>query len=297
MTLQRNFDLGLYKKKFLRHLRRKNYSLETLVGYEKDLDKFSLFLIEIYQGVILVEEITKNDILDYMDFLKDKEGYKINSISRHLSTLKSFFKFLTQELDFTENPAMKVKTPKSYTPLPQILSFKEVQLLLNETKKYSSFYHVLFSFIYYTGTRITPARTLLVENVNVAEKKVYFPYIKGGKDLHLPLHPILADLLEAHLEKIRHNGSNYVFESPKLQNRPISAGDVRINLRKMSKICGITKRVTPHILRHSVATHLTLLGVDQAFIAAILGHVDLRSTSRYQHLVVDNLRPALEKLH
>ncbi|MFB6468991.1 tyrosine-type recombinase/integrase [Cytobacillus sp. Hz8] len=106
----------------------------------------------------------------------------------------------------------------------------------------------------------------------------------------MPLHPRLTVIMERYLEQYKGNGSPYVFQSPKVKNTPISACEIRINLRKAAEAAGITKRVTPHILRHSVTTHLTVLGVEQVFIAAVLGHIDLRSTSRYQHLCVDNLR-------
>lgn len=283
-------DLQVYSEMFIRYLKRNNYSRETIIGYSKDLMRFGQFLEGIYKGQILLEEVGKNDILDYMDFLKESEGFKVNSILRHLSTLKSFYKFLVQEQDFCENPAMKIQTPKNYTPLPEILDIDEVKCLLEEAKNISIFYYTMFSFIYYTGTRITAARTLKKRNVSIKNQRVYFECIKGGRDLHLPLHPRLTLILENYLEQCKGNGSPYVFQSPKVTNTPISASDVRINLRKAANSAGIKKRVTPHILRHSVATHLTVLGVGQAFIAAILGHVDLRSTIRYQHLCVENLR-------
>ncbi|MCM3162723.1 tyrosine-type recombinase/integrase [Metabacillus litoralis] len=296
MVIQKKFDLLMYKDKFIRYLKRKNYSVDTICGYNKDLTKFSKFLSSLYEGSILTEEITKNDILDYMDFLEEDAGFKVNSISRNLSTLKSFFKFLVYELDFDENPAEKIRTPKNFIPLPQILDFDEMNCLLESAKSHSLFYYGMLCLIYYTGTRITAARTLKKQHVDIKNGRLYFPYIKGGRDLYLPLHPKLSEVLDDLMESNQHNGSDYVFQSPKILNHPISAGDIRHNLKKIVKMSGITKRVTPHIIRHSVATHLTLLGVDQTYIAAILGHVDLRSTKRYQHLQVDNLKSAVEKL-
>lgn len=181
MVLQGGFDLPGYSKRFFRHLKRKNYSKETVIGYSKDLQKFGQFLEEIYESQILIEDEKKNDILDYMDFLREREGYRTNSILRHLATLKSFLKFLVQEHDLLENPAMKIQTPKHYTPLPEILEVDEVQSLLEEAKKISYFYYALFSFIYYTGTRITAARMLQKCHLNIKSQRVYFEYIKGGK--------------------------------------------------------------------------------------------------------------------
>lgn len=296
MGIRRQFDLNLYSEKFLRYLKRKNYSTETITGYQKDLKKFGEFLLTLYEGNILTEDITKSDIQDYMDYLKDEAGFKVNSIARNLSTLKSFFKFLVYELNFDDNPAEKIRTPKSFVPLPQVLDFGEVEGLLENAKAYSLFYYGLFSLIYYTGTRITAARTIKKQHVDLNNETLYFPYIKGGRDLLLPLHPNLKLVLEELMECNENKGSDFLFQSPKKINSPISAGDARFHLKKVVKLSGITKRVTPHILRHSVATHLTLLGVDQTYIAAILGHVDLRSTKRYQHLNVENLKSAVGKL-
>ncbi|WP_107901212.1 tyrosine-type recombinase/integrase [Gottfriedia solisilvae] len=296
MFLQRNFDFKVWSDKFLRHLKRKNYSGETISGYTKDLEKFSRFVYEKYEGFILVEEINTGDIQDYMDFLKEIEGYKVNSIARHLCTLKSFFKFLVNELNFKDNPAVKIQKPKSHTPLPQVLSIEEVESLLDSAKEVSYYLYVMFNFIYYTGTRVSPARTLLKQHVDLQNEKVYFPYIKGGRDLFLPLHPKLTTILEGFLDSTKHNGSDYVFTSPKNKFQPVGAEYIRYHLKKVAKKANITKKVTPHILRHSVATHLTVLGVKQAYISEFLGHVDLRSTNRYQHLNVGNLMEAVVKL-
>jgi integrase/recombinase XerD len=289
------FDLHIYAQKFLRHLKRQKYSEETITGYAKDLKKFSQFIYTAYEGRIFTEELQREDLLDYLSFLEEQK-MKPNTIARNLSTLKSFYKFLVYEMDFKIDVAARIKHPKVYTPLPNILDFDEVQLLLKTAKEYSDFYHTFFSVLYYTGSRITPIRVLPKKDVDLKNKKIYLYKTKNGRDLHLPLNEKLCSLLGDFLRKNRNDGSIYVFKSSKVHDQPISAPEVRKTLKLIAKQAGITKRVTPHILRHCTATHLTLLDVDQKFIASILGHRDLRSTARYQQLKVDDLRPSINKL-
>ena len=239
-------------------------------------------------------DVTKEDILDFQDTLTRK-GYAKNTIARNISTIKSFSKFLFNEMDYGDDPGSKVKTPKVFTPLTTVLTEEQMSDFLLVAKQYSPFYHVLTSFLYYTGSRITPVVTLLKENVNLEERKIYFPKIKGGKDLYLPLHEQLTDLLFSHRYSYRKE-SKYVFPSPKFLDKPISATDVRYHLKKIQKLADIQVKITPHVIRHCTATHLTLKGADQRYLAAILGHSDLRSTMRYQHLNVENLRDTLSVL-
>ncbi|MYL53750.1 tyrosine-type recombinase/integrase [Pontibacillus yanchengensis] len=295
MIIQETFDLNLYAQKFLRHLKRQHYSEETITGYQKDLRKFSEFLYHEYKGNILTEEIQKEDILDYLGYLESLD-FKPNSVSRHLSTLKSFYKFLVYEMDFKVDVAARIKQPQIYTPLPAVLDVEEVHNLLQTAKVYSKYYYTLYSLLYYTGSRISPIRTLPKKHVDLKSKQLYLEKIKGGRDLYLPLNEVMYDILVDFLLDCRGDGSDYVFSSPRLKNQPISAYLIRTQLKKVAKYAGITKRVTPHILRHCTATHLTLQNVDQKFIASILGHTDLRSTARYQQLNVDNLRPTINKL-
>jgi len=295
MLMQQSFDLPVYISKFIHHLARQKYSRETIVGYGKDLKKFSDYLLTQYSGNILTEEIEKEDLKDFVSML-ETSGLKPNSVARHLSSLKSFYNFLVCEMNFAINVGAQIKQPKLFTPLPTILTPEEVERFLHAASEHSTYYHVLFSVLYYTGSRITPVITLRKKHVDLTSNKVYFPVTKNGRDLHLPLHDKLIRLLDDYLYMQKSNGSEYVFPSPKSSSKPISATEVRKKMDLIKKRAGISKRMTPHLLRHCMATHLTILGVDQKYIASILGHVDLRATARYQQLNIDNLRPAINKI-
>lgn len=295
MNNQPNYDVNFYIQKFIRNLKRRNYSPETIIGYTKDLKRFNEFIFQEYEGDISMEQIQKEDLIDYLVSLEES-GLKPNSVSRHLSTLKSFFKFLVYDMNFKIDVASRIKHSNVYTPLPKILDVEEVQTLLKTTSELSTFYYVFFALIYNTGSRLTPIRILQKENIDLTTNQVYFERVKGGRDLHLPLNSFISKVLSDFISNHPSPESRYLFPSPINPLQPISPADVRLNLKKFAFAAGIEKRVTPHILRHCTATHLTIMGVDQKFIASVLNHSDLRSTARYQQLNVDNLRPTLEQL-
>lgn len=295
MFTQNSFDLDYYCRLFIKHLRRLNYSTETIKGYTKDLKKFKQYLHTEYSGNILTKEIQKEDLQDFLSFL-EQNNLKPNSICRNLSTLKSLYKFLVNEMNFDIDVAAKLKQPKVYTPLPNILDFSEMQAFLDASKRNSLFYYTMFSLLYYTGSRLSPIRLLLKDNVDLRNKQIYFPKIKNGKDLYLPLNERMYEILSQYMSDYRHNGSDYVFHSPKSLNSPVSPSEIRLKMKAIAKTANIDKHLTPHIIRHCTATHLTILGAEQKYIASILGHSDLRSTARYQQLNVENLRSTINKL-
>ncbi|OIK08807.1 tyrosine-type recombinase/integrase [Bacillus sp. MUM 13] len=290
-----NFDLHLNAKKFLKHLSRQNYSLETITGYGKDLEKFCKFIFTEYGGNILTSEVTKEDIQDYLTFLKRME-FKPNSVARHLSTLKSFYKFLIYEMNFERNAAAGIKHPKNNKMLPSALTKEELDQLFRALEQESPYFEAFFKLMYSTGSRITALRTTLKKNVDLQNKQIYFPKVKYNKELYLPLNNEILPILERHLFDHRNSFSEFLFESSREKNKPISAGLIRLKLTHFRQLAGIERHVHPHMIRHTTATQLTLKKVHQKEIASIMGHSDLRSTATYQHLVVDDLRDSINKL-
>lgn len=295
MNYQPIYDVNFYIEKFLRHLKRRNYSPETTTGYMKDLKNFNKFIYEEYSGAITMEQIQKEDLLDFLTFLQEK-GLKPNTVFRHLSTLKSFYKFLVFDMNFKIDVASRIRHSKVYTPLPAILTFEEVDRLLEKAKEYSFYYFVFYSLLYFTGSRIKPILHLEKENIDLVKGQIYLPYVKGGRDHYLPIAEDIKQILTTFLKNHPSPESKFVFSSPKYPEQPINASVFRIALKKIAVLAGIEKRVTPHILRHCTATHLTLRGADQKFIATVLAHSDLRSTARYQQLNVEDLRSTIDLL-
>lgn len=277
---------------FLEHLERQCYSAETSSGYGKDLECFRRFM---GKKDFPLEAIGKEELLKFMDDGRNR-GNRTSTIGRRLSTMKSFYKFLVYELDFPVDVAARIRIPKVYVPLKNILTEEEVKRLLEAAQLLGPCYHLLFSMLYYTGSRLTPVRVLERNHINLAEGLIYFPKVKGGKDLYLPLHAALQAPIEQYLSEHLTRESRYVFPSNRCPDQPLSPSDIRNKLRWVAHSAGLDISITPHTLRHCTATHLTIRNVPQHTIASILGHADLRSTMRYQHLAVGHLRDPLNKL-
>lgn len=291
-----NFEFKLCMDGFLEHLIRNCYSNETIKGYKKDLQYFEKYMSsKLNQTNFDVGDVKKDHLLQFMDHGRGR-GHKTNTIARRISTLKSFYKFIVFELDYPIDLAARIKIPKTYIPLPKILSQSEVHLLLNKAKELSFSYQLLFSVLYYTGSRLTPVRTLEVQHVSLTDGIIYFPKVKGGKDLYLPIHDNLRMLFKKFFANKLSEENKFMFQSIKIPNQPLSAADVRKKLKIAASMAGIESNVTPHLLRHCTATHLTINNVEQRKIANILGHSDLRSTIRYQHLSVDHLKDSINSL-
>lgn len=281
---------------FLKHLERNNYSLETINGYGKDLKSFQRFISnEFGEEDFSLDKIGRGELLRFLDDGRNR-GNQVGTIARRLSTLKSFYKYLIYELDYPIDVAARIRMPKVYVPLKNILTESEIEKLLLASATLGSNYALLFHALYYTGSRLTPIRTLEKKNVLFEEDKIYFPVVKGGKDQYLPLHPKLREMFDDYFSYQLPDSEVFVFPSPRVPNQPLSPSDIRNKLRKAAELAGVDSSITPHTIRHCTATHLTLKNVPQRKIASILGHADLRSTMRYQHLTVEHLRDPLELL-
>lgn len=279
--------------KFLAHLERNCYSDETLDGYKKDL--LRSFMADVVTTNFSMENVKKEDLISFMDDGRVR-GNKPSTVGRRLSTLKSFYKFLVYKMDFPQDVAARIRTPKVYVPLKNVLTEEEIGRILLAAEQLHPRYRLLFSVLYYTGSRLSPVRTLERSHVHMRERIVYFPKVKGGKDQYLPLHDTLCNLFEEYFSLVIPSDSRYVFPSPKYPDQPISPSDVRNKLQLLAERAGVDTSITPHTLRHCTATHLTLRNIPQHTIANILGHADLRSTMRYQHLTVEHLRGAIGEL-
>lgn len=290
------FSFEICRQLFLEYLDRNNYALETINGYEKDLKSFQQFMLKNTDGEdFSLEEVSREVLLAFLDDGRAR-GNKVGTIERRLSTMKSFYKYLIYERDYPVDVAARIRMPKVYVPLKNILTEFEIECLLQASIKLGKDYALLFNALYYTGSRITPIRTLERKNVLLDEEKIYFPLVKGGKDQYLPLHPKLAEMFQNYFLTELPAKEKYVFPSPKIPNQPLSASAIRNKLRIAAQMADLPDSITPHTIRHCTATHLTLKNIPQRKIASILGHADLRSTMRYQHLMVEHLRDSLDKL-
>jgi len=277
--------------KYLSYLEiEKNYSEHTILNYRLDLQEFAKFTENI--AVDKVEYTTLRRFLAHMRELK----LKSRSVARKLSSLRSFFKYLQREKIVTKNPAALLVTPKLDKPLPHFLSEEEAKQLIEAPKsdlKADPRDKAIFEVLYSTGIRVSELVGLDIDDVdfigNIARVMG-----KGKKERLVPIGDTALEALKKYIDT-RAYKSNALF----LNKSGTRLGDrsVRNIINKFILKEAMRQHVTPHMFRHSFATHLLNRGADLRSVQELLGHVNLSTTQIYTHLTTDKLKSVYDKAH
>jgi integrase/recombinase XerC len=296
--------------KFLEHLRvETNASVHTLRSYATDLEQFRSFLlskdfsIDEKSGDVSVEKVDHLAIRAYLSHLY--RSHKKSSLARKLAAQRSFFRYLVEEGFLAQNPAEIVATPKQEKPLPTFLPVDEVFSLL-ETPDRSTTWgardRAILETLYSCGIRVSELTGLSEGDVDFS-LGILKVYGKGRKERIVPIgEKALAAIRESLPQRDRILGSlghkgrgSPLFINPR-GGRLTSRSVARI-LHKYILKCGLLRKVSPHALRHSFATHLLDAGADLRAIQELLGHVSLSTTQRYTHVSVDKLMEVYDRAH
>lgn len=284
---------------FLAHLEfQKAYSPATLRAYGTDLEEFEEFLRESGKTLSSPQEIGKKDIENFLVNLY-RQKIKKSSMSRKLSCLRSFFRFMLQKKFTAENPMQGISNPKQEIHHPTVLNVDQVVCMLDEKKENAdSFFYrdkALLELLYGSGLRISEALALNVQDCRqgTAVLKVTG---KGSKQRIVPLSDTCRAALDTWLEKrqdITADRALFVGKRGK-----------RLNRREANRIveecrgrAGIASSLSPHDLRHSFATHLLEGGADLRSVQELLGHSKIATTQRYTHLDMDALMRVYDHAH
>ncbi|WP_019121118.1 site-specific tyrosine recombinase/integron integrase [Brevibacillus massiliensis] len=277
-----------------------NRSGETIKGYEKDLTQFHRYYLQQWKVEPFVDEIETHHLRMFLRYLSEEKLYKTNSIIRMVATFRSFFRFLEREEYIQKNPSNRLQAPKKPESIPKYLTKDEIERLLsviNQDKDKGKRIYTIIQTLRYSGLRISELTNLKIEDVNFEEASITVWHGKGDKYRIIPLHPELAPILRDYLENVRPKVSSPYFFVTKKMATKMTPGYIRLTIHKIAEEAGITKNVTPHVLRHSFATSLYKdHGVDLLRIGKLLGHASPRATSIYTHTTPEHLREALEKL-
>ncbi|MCX6995830.1 MAG: site-specific tyrosine recombinase XerD [Kiritimatiellaeota bacterium] len=261
-------------------------SANTRAAYAADLKALLVWLQG--RGIGSMNRVTRRHLLDYLMGEKER-GLSSNSLSRRLVAIKVFFRFLQQENMLSFNAAEAMEAPRLWKILPGTLSYKEVERLLaapSEKSRYALRDRALLETLYGAGLRISELAALAVDNVHFDASYVRCMG-KGRKERVVPLGASARDSLRLYLETLRPalaegRDSRALF----LTRR--GGGFTRQGLWKLIKQharrAGITRRVTPHTLRHSFASHLLANGAPLRVIQEMLGHADIATTQIYTHV-------------
>jgi len=282
-----------YIEKFTRYLEiEKNYSKYTILNYKLDLGGFKKFL-----GDSALEKVDYLVLRKYLAILKEK-NLKNRSISRRLSTLRSFFKFLVREGYLKNNPIGSISSPKQEKPLPLFLTEEEVIRLIEavQLKNERDFRDkAAIKTFYSTGIRVGELVGLNIEDVDFIGGVVKV-LGKGKKERIVPIGDQALSTIRAYLGKRKKQQEAGVLFLNKNGKRITDRG-VRNIIDKYIRIASIRKGVSPHTLRHSFATHLLNRGADLRSVQELLGHVNLSTTQIYTHLTTEKLKKVYDKAH
>lgn len=271
----------------------KGLSKNTALAYRTDLKTYLNFL---ENKKINYETITHLEITDFLWHLKTSK-FKPRSIYRMIESIRQFYKFLISGNYIKTDPTIYLTVPKIPKILPDMLTNEEVTKLLNSVSgndKISVRNRAMLELLYATGLRVSELINLKFSNIDVDECYVKI-FGKGNKERLVPFGQKAQLYLKRYLRTRNNKISEFVFLT-KL-NKPISRIEFWRQLKQISIKAGITKNITPHILRHSFATHLLTGGADIRFVQEMLGHSSISTTQIYTHISQERLKEQHKKYH
>ena len=275
----------------------KKLSDNTLQSYKRDLKQFKRY-IEACE--INYNHVKEEDIKDYIKELQE-EGKKASSISRCIASIRSFYQFVLKRKKIKVDPTANIQSPKIEKRVPSVLTSKEVELLLDQPKDVDlkgTRDKAMLEFAYATGMRVTEIISLNIDDVNLEEG--YVTCKKGNKQRTIPLGTMSLNALKEYVEDAR----DVLIKNDDEKALFVNVNGGRLTRQGFWKIikyykeqAHITKDITPHVLRHSFATHLLQNGADLKAIQTMLGHSDISSTQVYMQFQDPGLKDIYQKAH
>lgn len=274
----------------------KGLSRNTILSSKRDLEKLASFSLKAH---VELREITKSDIMRFLESLRDS-AYHASSISRIISTLRGFYRYLLQERIIDRDPTENVSTPRKWQTVPKALHLNEIIQLLEAHPK-SRFLTrdiIMLELLYSAGLRVSELISLRLDDIHAEAGYVRITG-KGSKERIVPLYGGMIKKLKEYVQAVRpgllkNSGETpYVFLSNR--GKPMTRQRFWQALKAISKETGI--HVTPHMIRHSFATHLLERGADLRALQKMLGHADIATTQIYTRVTGNRLKQVHKKHH
>jgi integrase/recombinase XerD len=277
----------------------KGLSRNTIEAYGHGLNRFLNHLQR--KGIEEVREISKLDIKEFLLSLK-KKGLSGKTLVRNLVSIRVFLRFLTDEGLLDDNPSEEVESPKIARTLPEILSLEEVEKLLAQPDPMRSRGirdRAMLEMLYATGMRVSELVRLQVNHVHL-EAGYALLFGKGSKERIVPIGSEAMTWVQRYMGEPR-EGLLKEKESPFLflnrSGKSMSRQQFWKSIKAYGRKAGIRKRITPHLLRHSFASHLLERGADLRSVQLMLGHVDISTTQVYTHVTGERLKKIHQRYH
>ena len=285
-------------KNFLEFLQNdKKVSDNTLQSYRRDIVYYNKYLESNKLNYIKIKE---EDIKEYLTHLQEI-GKKSSTVSRNLASIRSFYQYLVRNKKVKADPTSNIQSPKVEKKAPSILTAQEVELLLDQPKDVDlkgTRDKAMLEFAYATGMRVTEIISLDIDNVYLEEG--YVVCKNGSKERNIPLGTMSLKALKEYVEEAR----PVLIKDENEKALFVNINGQRLTRQGFWKIvkyykeqAHITKDITPHVLRHSFATHLLQNGADLKAIQTMLGHSDISSTQVYMQFQDNGLKNVYKKAH
>ena len=273
----------------------------TISSYVSDVEAYLMYL----EDTLLIDDpnlITEDNVTRFLLSLKKKK-FSTTSISRYLSSIKSFHKFLSKDGLTKKNVTLQISSPKIDKKLPVVLTVEEVSKLLDSSKGDKPLdlrNEAMFELIYACGFRVSELVNLKINNLHLTSKMIQV-IGKGAKERLVPVNDYAIKVLRKYLLEARPlllkdaKDSGFIFLNN--NGQVLSRVGFFKLLKNLAKEAGIEKDISPHTLRHSYATHLLEAGVDLRYIQELLGHEDISTTQIYTHLSLAKVKEVYKTAH
>jgi integrase/recombinase XerC len=277
----------------------KHYSFYTVKNYERDLDAFMDFIKS--EAIEDVKQIEYKTIRLYLSFMYDKK-YSKKTISRNISTLRSFFKYLVKHNKIKNNPMLLITNPKLDQKLPNFLYYNDLIKILEipDIKTPLGLRDALIIELFYaTGVRVSEIVSIKLKDIDNQKRRIII-LGKGNKERYVLYGEVCGNLMDNYLNNSRQmllkdKVSDYLFVNH-LGNKLTTRG-IEFILSKIIKKSDLKTKISPHTLRHTFATHMLNEGADLKSVQELLGHENLKTTQIYTHVSNERLRSVYLKSH
>ncbi len=271
----------------------------TVESYLRDITRLAEYAAS--KGVKVPEQLSAAQLRDFIYFLKDL-GLAPTTIRRQISAIRTYFKFLVGEGIAARDPSERIESPKRWRTLPAVLTVAEMEKLLEapNTNELLALRDVaLLEFAYATGVRVSELVSVRLQDISFGERLVRV-YGKGAKERIVPFGKTAMGRISSYIHEVRPHldrGESRGVLFLNARGTPLSRVGAWGVIKATARRAGLSKRVTPHTLRHTFATHLLEGGADLRAVQEMLGHADLSTTQLYTHVDRDYLRTVHKSYH
>lgn len=285
--------------KFVIYLKdEKNYSDYTITNYSIDIEEFYAFLKK--ENITRLQDVDYKVLRKYLNYMTENK-YSNKTISRKLSSLRTFFKYLVKKEIINDNPMILISNPKEEKKLPKYLNYGEIEKILEIPNKETTLglrNACILEILYSTGIRVSELVNLKIRDIDFYNKKIRV-LGKGNKERIVLFGNRCENLLERYIKESRavlnKKKVEYLFLNNMGQN--ISVRSIENIIDKIEKEACLKFSISPHVFRHTFATHLLDNGADLNSVKELLGHENLNTTAIYTHVSNERLRKVYLECH